>query len=407
MILIFFLAGAFLPFQSRGQISLPRGEKDSRGLKRGRQNLNNPKIVYTLQEKSPVQLIQFSPDARIWIIITKDKRVSIRETYTGKEICSLEQAFPIQSVLFTRDGRKLLLTTHDAEKGGGLVSLFEASTGKNKGAFHTQLPINDVCLSADDSRLLTGSGDNNNRKGNAVLWELETGKDLRRFPHEGSVFKVDFAPDGRHMFTGWRKGKENGGAIIWNMETGKKLAFFDQEGYVKSSALSPGGSHIALGWEHPEGNGFVAPWEIQTRQKGHAMNQGRPVLDVRFSPDGREVQTLWKKNQPGAMEFISIGTTKSQTPPLFTMETFDEKSGRVLYGKRYVVSNEALWIEHLGFRHNISLWDTWTGRKSQPLVMSGKTIPSLKLVAWSPDGMFIITYHENGELHLWRDDKKL
>lgn len=100
----------------------------------------------------------------------------------------------------------------------------------------------------------------------------------------GSLSKVAYSPDGRHIAT-----CGGGGAFLWDVETGKRIrAFKGHTETVSSVAFSPDGTRLLTG----SFDKTAKLWDVATGECIRTLTGDTSlVLSVAFSPDGMRVVT--------------------------------------------------------------------------------------------------------------------
>jgi WD40 repeat protein len=103
----------------------------------------------------------------------------------------------------------------------------------------------------------------------------------RRLPHEGPVFGVVFAPDGRTLFSGG----DDRTVRAWDVRTGKELRRFEgHKGGVLALALTADGKTLASAGRDKT----VRLWNTQTGKELHRLETSLgDVEGLALSADGK------------------------------------------------------------------------------------------------------------------------
>lgn len=160
--------------------------------------------------------IEWAPDSRR-LALAGSSSAEIWDVELGQPIGQpLRMPEPLARVMFTPDGRTLVMTTDH------FLGAFNLETGKARFPFRRHAEsILALDVSPDSRRVLTGTAD-----GSARLWDLENGNPASPpFLHAGYVMTASFSPDGRRVLTG-----DNGGsAFLWDTgECGQSLAELEE-----------------------------------------------------------------------------------------------------------------------------------------------------------------------------------
>lgn len=154
-----------------------------------------------------------------------------------QQLTTIDNRSEVTSIVFSPDGRLLAYGSKDNR-----VRLWDAESGRLLKTFerHTQ-PVTSVAFSADSLMLASGSEDQTIR-----LWDVASQTFLRTFEGHADVVKsLAFHPDGKLLAS-----SANGGAIrLWNIHDSEQFGkpFQWQVQNINTVAFSPDGSLLATG----------------------------------------------------------------------------------------------------------------------------------------------------------------
>lgn len=176
-----------------------------------------------------------SPDGRLLVAGTYDKRIPVWDIASGKIIKVLEgHQASVLAVSISPDGKYLASGSLDQT-----VRLWDLSTFQcvkiwrgHGGNIFT------VAFSPDSKMVVSGSKDNTLR-----LWDVNQDKSIRTFTgHDMAVLSARFTPNGKWLLSA----SYDKTVILWEVPTGKKIfQFIGFDGPVNQVAVSPDGSGFA------------------------------------------------------------------------------------------------------------------------------------------------------------------
>ena len=292
--------------------------------------------------------VAVSPDGKL-IAAGNGDAAQLWDLATGRRIHRITLPPRVNAVLFSRDGRHLLLASgadYDPSKvppGANLkplpsvIAVFEAETGREIWRFQGHAsPVKAAALSADGKLVLTGSGGIKSSDNTARLLDSATGRELRVLRHDAPVISVSLTADGQRALTI----SVDERARVWDTASGQLLATINRVGEsLYSGAFAAEGHLLALG-ETRNVSLFTPAGEAQGTLAGYTYNTSLAA----FSPDGR---------------FIA------------TANSYSEKR------RDYLETGGA-----------VCLWDTLTGREEQRLSIKDFGVETL---AYSSDGRFLVS----------------
>ena len=205
-------------------------------------DLSGAKLLFTISHKGErVGVRAFSPDGR-YIFTGGEKRASLWDAASGKEIQTIEGSALIWSVAFSPDGKRVLTGCDD-----GKVGLWDpAANDKELASFQGLAgPLSPWPFPRTASNSWRGvmtkartpraaqpagkaaeTGDNTAR-----LWDLAGGKLSRTFHHAGLLSGMAFSADGKQILTGsWGRAASPNGKLsghnmaqLWDAASGDEM----------------------------------------------------------------------------------------------------------------------------------------------------------------------------------------
>lgn len=187
--------------------------------------------VRTLEAGAPLETLAISADGRRlaaggWNGLAKIWTLDGDQPPT---VIAHEPASFVNAAAFAPDGQ--LVATGSSDRLGGYLRLWDASSGQlvRRLEGHTDT-VTSVVFSRDGQRLLSSSYD-----ATARLWNVATGELIRTFAgHDWWVWSAAFSPDERRIVTA----SHDGSAIVWTTDTGE-VAGVPFTGHRKEGSQTP------------------------------------------------------------------------------------------------------------------------------------------------------------------------
>lgn len=235
-------------------------------------------------DEHTVTQIRLSADARQWIALCNDRRVTAG---------SIEDSPPLPHRFWHNDGIHWIRFSPDGGTVGiagfsGLGALWNPAHGTERFRFPGLARfVGRIEFSPDGRQVLTTDWDWDNYARAGRRWDARTGEELLPpLAHTDGVRCGRYSPDGRFIATGG----EDFRARVWFAETGRPATpFLDHRGLVAEVAFSPKSDRVATAsWDQT-----ARVWSIADGQPltPPLLHDGR-VLQVEFSPDGRSLLTV-------------------------------------------------------------------------------------------------------------------
>ncbi|NOX63510.1 MAG: AAA family ATPase [Chloroflexi bacterium] len=262
----------------------------------------------------------------------------------------------------------------------------------------------DVDFSPDGRYLATRSED-----GAAALVEVETGREVARVRHEDIVWDVDFSPNGRYLAT-----RSRDTVALVEMASGREVTRIRHEGSVLDVDFGPDGRYLAT----RSGDDTAALVEVESGREVTRIRHEGDVFDVVFSPGGRYLATA-SRDDAAALVEVESGreVTRIRHDGAVFDGVFSPDSRYLATGSLYTAAlvEVASGREVTRIRHEGPVWGvdfsldgrylataSWDGAAALVEVESGREVTrirhvdSVRDVIFSPDGRYLATASEDG-----------
>jgi WD40 repeat protein len=313
----------------------------------------------------------------------------------------------VESIEFSRDGRRLLTTMDDLAAGAArnaeFARIWDTRSGKPVVDFRGADALGTSARFSPDGRLVVTSGYDRR----ARIWNAATGRPVAYLVgHQGSVNDARFSPDGRLVVTA----SDDGTARVWDVRRARTLlvlrghvghvatASFSADGRrvltagadktariwdvagllaprfrgsISSIAVSADGTVAAVG-----GKGRATVWDVRRRRPIGAIDLSRrSPVEVVVSPDGR---------------YVVAGNTGTGEAKLWDVRRrrWLARFSRVPWLGSKPFSADGTRLEVMS-RHGFGVWDIRA--KRYLLRKLARFGDSFSVVALSPDGRTAVT----------------
>ncbi len=322
------------------------------------------------QDKPPA-FARLSPDGKQVAIADAEGVIHIWDAQTGKAVGDpINAGAPVASLLFSRDGKRLLGAV------GEHVHAWDLATGKAAFSLEHEAPVTSVLLNADGKRLLTITGDG--AQATLKVWDGTKGEVIGKpLDHAGSLVAMTFSADNREvLLAGTDKTIRR-----WNPVSGDtKGVALDQAGALVQASFSADGKRIVTAASDKTGR----VWEVETgKPLTPPLRHAADITHVEFSPDGRRVVTVSKDN----------------TARVWDAATGESPAGKLRHAETVTLAEFGPDGRHLltaSADGRLRLWDAATGDEMQRFWQGGPTQDA----AFSLDGSAVLTV-EGKLVRLW------
>ncbi|KAG8790399.1 hypothetical protein FRC12_011987 [Ceratobasidium sp. 428] len=335
-----------------------------------------------------VNSIAYSPDSAYIVSGSDDKTVRIWDAFTGQTIAQLLEGHTdgVNSVVYSPDG--LHVASSSLAQG---VIIWDAHTSIMVRRLSGGLDggTKSIAYSPDGMAIASGSMSNDIR-----IWNANTGQLITQplTGHLGPINSLDYSSDGAYIVSG----SQDGTIRIWSARSGQPIGqpFHGHNRGVDAVTYSPDGARIVSS----SFDETIRVWDAQPNQflgQPHANGHLDSVNSVSRSPDGaRFVSSSLDKT----ICIWDIHTGQM----LGELMKSDVSVSSVAYspnGEYIACGSNSLFPDSAARHYGIHFRDARTGHVAgSPLGDHTKPITS---IAYSPDGVKIISASEDKTLRLW------
>jgi WD40 repeat protein len=274
--------------------------------------------------------------------------------------------------------------------------VWDAASGEELAVLtgHTD-SVRHAAWSPDGTRIVTASGDETAR-----VWDAASGEELAVLAgHTGSVRHAAWSPDGTRIVTA--SGDET--ARVWDATSGEELAVLTgHTDWVGHAAWSPDGTRVVTLSSTSDRTARV--WDAETGAELLTLGYRDSIHQVEWNADGTRIfgsgqmAQVWDatSGEELALLFDSYGpvVTTSRSIRLHIR-------AHVVWspdGTRIVTAVCDASDNHGCLASTARVWDATSGEELA--VLTGHT-DDVQHVAWSPDGMRIVTASADGTARVW------
>ncbi|MEM9645226.1 MAG: serine/threonine-protein kinase [Planctomycetota bacterium] len=214
--------------------------------------------------------------------------------------------------------------------------------------------------------------------GSVRVFDIQTQTLLKSFnAHRGIVWMVEYHPDRPLVVTSG----DDSDIKLWDSQTFELLSTWEAENAVRGVAFSPDGTRLAAG--DREGNLFI--FDLSTGERIASKTHAGSSLGIDYSADGKFI--------------ASVGSDK--TLRIFDAESLEERHSLSGHdGPIYNVSFSPVGnrVATVGWNKNVRIWDTETGSEVTSLSGSDGDVWG---VAFCGDGSHLVASDQTGAARVW------
>jgi|GEM_PF-5321900 len=244
--------------------------------------------------------------------------------------------------------------------------------------------VRGIAFSRDGKVLMTAE-----RDGEVRLWNGWTGGFLKAYSEGGldTSNSAALSPDGKLLAL-----SDGVGFFLYDLQRGGRKPFSPRDGEITALAFSPDGQVLAMGIEYSGSKSHVKLFDIRkdTFLDLIIKEEGERIAALAFTPDGNRLAVGRLLN---GVSLVDLDTLERVTEVMvggdFVSQITFSPEGR----RMAVVS---LMERHGAFTEGVvTTWDLRDGEEVDGINLTSKIDHSL---AFSPDGMMLVTGNEDGEI---------
>jgi WD40 repeat protein len=229
-------------------------------------------------------LIRASPDCA-QVLVSSGRRAEVFDAATGRALAPpLEHTNRVRQTAFSPDARFIATAADDTAR------VWDAATGQpltppmlHRDAPWDRFPIASLTFSPDGRRLLVAcTSERELAARHAQVWDARAGQPVTpRLKHGDGVLHAAFSADGRAVLTA----SEDATARVWDARTGQPLTPpLPHKSFVNHAAFSPDGRRVATASQ----DATARVWDALTGEPlTPPLSHDSPVKEVFFLGDGR------------------------------------------------------------------------------------------------------------------------
>jgi MYXO-CTERM domain-containing protein len=351
--------------------------------------LDNGQILARLETRGqPAHAVSFT-NHRALLAFKPTKYMEVWDIEAGRRSYTLQTAAEPARVVFSRDGKRLIMGLHSSETGGYATAtrqafeilLYDAATGAQQQALTgMKRAITDAELSPDGRRLAVCGPDT------LFLFDLATSSIVDQIGiYPRSLVSVAYEPHGTEVALGTMPMNSRSPAIVtFTMPTKEARRTYEGTRFIPTAAAFSGDSRHALIGSEDE---TMALWDTESGAvvKSYAADDDWRLSDVDVADDGRRAIA----SSPTRVALWDLQTSQVRYLPLGSSWTYDVD-----------ITPDGRRIAACGYPNTVRVWD-YDSAQPRAVIRGGDATAGLvTATSITPDGNAVLWLFQAQRLRL-------
>jgi WD40 repeat protein len=326
---------------------------------------------WQLEGDGELESVAFSRDGRRMVLATRPAGLQIWSLKDRMHMATIPVPVSVRQVALTRNGQRAISGSY----GDDLIRVWDLTYSAEELPLvdHTGV-VNAVALTVDARTAVSASAD-----GTLIVWDVASGSRLRTLRgHTWEVSAVAITPDSRYVISG----SSDHTARVWDLESAAMLRMLKRpRSSIYSLAVTPDGHRVVAGCD----DWTLKIWDIETGLRRSTMKVGA-LRAIRLSADGKRAVialqdhalSIWDVD--AAIEILRLADTAYVLTIAITAD-----------GSRAVTGC---------LNGEIELWDLRSGKRSG-LLRGHDPLNGVYAIAMTPDGRRMVSASADHTIRLW------
>lgn len=346
-------------------------------------DLETESLLYTLDFDSDVTRIDFSPDSKYFISADYDGYIRIHDLQTGELVRQLEFTSAVSALEFLPvkggDSSYSIMAGYSE----GQIRIWDSDEQLIREFADHNGQVNSIAFNTDYSKAISAANDDT-----VKIWDIATGFLIKTLDCSGGynyALAAEFSYDEDFVVVECLAGKVE----IWETNTWTQIDSID--GYDLQRlphenilvSLFPLGDH-----------GRFTVTGILDKEKIYEFSLADEyiVLNALFSPNGKRLAAVDGQNT------VIVWDTDNKTPKYYLLEDGTECTYMECQQQSVAFSSDSSLLASSNEDQKlVRLWDMESGKQ----IMVLDLMNNVNVVAFSPDGRYLIAGCDDGRIYVW------